>query len=140
MTREENCKQISLACVGSAHSVPPHWVCPCSWRVCFPSLHCSGSRLLCWELSAVGPGLHALPRSKLLMFRFSDTPQRHRPGWACVFCPSQVRAAPVTRCSMSTVAPYWRLRLNASPVPDPLFSGCIMGAQSQVCRVSLLGS
>ena len=25
----------------------PHWVCPRSWRVCFPSLHYSGSRLLC---------------------------------------------------------------------------------------------
>ena len=24
-----------------------HWVGPCSWCVCFPSLHCSGSRLLC---------------------------------------------------------------------------------------------
>ena len=24
-----------------------HWLCPCSRRVCFPSLHCSGSRLLC---------------------------------------------------------------------------------------------
>ena len=27
----------------------PHRVCPCSWRVCFPSLHCSGFRLLCRE-------------------------------------------------------------------------------------------
>ena len=24
----------------------PYWVCPRSWCVCFPSLHCSGSRLL----------------------------------------------------------------------------------------------
>ena len=23
-----------------------YWVCPCSWRVCFPCLHCSGFRLL----------------------------------------------------------------------------------------------
>ena len=30
------------------------------------------------ELSKAGPGLHALPRSKL--FRFSGTPQRHRLG------------------------------------------------------------
>ena len=26
---------------------PSHWVCPCSRRVCFPSLHHSGFRLLC---------------------------------------------------------------------------------------------
>ena len=25
----------------------PHWVCPCSWGLCFSGLHCSGSRLLC---------------------------------------------------------------------------------------------
>ena len=33
----------------------PHWVCPRSWRVCFPHLHCSGSRLLYreWALSCV---------------------------------------------------------------------------------------
>ena len=42
------------------------------------------------ELSKVGPGLHALPRSKPLRFRFSGTPQRHRLNWACVLCPSQV--------------------------------------------------
>ena len=28
----------------------PHWVCPHSLHVCFPSLHCSGSRLLCNSL------------------------------------------------------------------------------------------
>ena len=85
--------------------IHPHWVCPHSWRVCFPSLHCLGSRLLCQELSDAGPGLHVLPRSKPLRFRFSGTPQRRRLGWACVFCPSQVQAAQVTRCLASTVAP-----------------------------------
>ena len=25
----------------------PQWVCPCSWRVCFPGLRSLGSRLLC---------------------------------------------------------------------------------------------
>ena len=85
--------------------IQPQWVCPHSRCVCFPSLHCSGPRLLCRELSDAGPGLHALPRSKLLRFRFSGTPQRHRLGWACVLCPSQVRAAQVTRCLASAVAP-----------------------------------
>ena len=71
----------------------PHWVCPRSRCVCFPSLHCSGSRLLCWELSDAGPGLRALPRSKPLRFGYSGSPQRHRLVWACVLCPSQVRTA-----------------------------------------------
>ena len=33
------------------------------------------------DLSKVGPGLRALPMSKLLRFRVSGTPQRHRFGW-----------------------------------------------------------
>ena len=118
----------------------PHWVCPCSQRACFPSLHCLGSRLLCQELSEAGPGLYALPRSKLLRFRFLDTPQRRRLGWDCVLCPSPVRAAQVTRCLASAVAPTWGLRLVASPIPAARFSGCTMGVPSQVCCVSLLGS
>ena len=82
----------------------PHWVCPCSRFVHFPSLQFSGSRLLCWETDA-GPGLHALPMSKLFMFRILGTSQRHRLGWACVLCPSHFRAAQVTRCLGSTVSP-----------------------------------
>ena len=73
----------------------PHWVCPHSRRVCFPCLHCSGSRLLCRELSEAGPGLHASPRSKPLRFRHSGSPQRCTLGWACVLYPSQVQAAEV---------------------------------------------
>ena len=82
----------------------PHWVCPHSRRVCFPSLHCSGSRLLCWELSEASPGLYALSRSKPLRFRYLGSPQRRRLSWACILCPSQVRAAQVTRCLASAVA------------------------------------
>ena len=81
----------------------PHWVCPRSWRVCFPCLHCLGSRLLCWELSEGGPEFYALPRSKPLRFRYSGTPQRRRLAWACGLCSSQVRAAQVTRCLVSAV-------------------------------------
>ena len=53
----------------------PHWVCPCSQCVFFPCLHCLGSTLLCRELCEAGPGLYALPRSKLLRFRYSGTPE-----------------------------------------------------------------
>ena len=54
--------------------------------------------------------------------------------------PSQVRAAQVTRCLVSLVAPSWGVRLIASPVPAARFSGCTTGAPSQACRMSLLGS
>ena len=75
--------------------IQPPWVCPHSRCVCFPSLHCSDSRLLCWELSDAGPGLHALPRSKPLRFRFSG---------------------------YSTKAQTW-LGLCFAPVPGPSSSG-----------------
>ena len=115
----------------------PHGVCPHSWPVCFPGLHCSDSRLLCQELSEVGPGLHAFPRSKPLRFRFSSTPQRCRLGWGCVLCPSQVRAAQVTRCLESAHSPGV-VHLITSPVPATRFPGC--AAASQVCCASLLGT
>ena len=88
----------------------PHWVCPRSWHVCFPCLHCLGSRLLCWELSEASPGLYTLPRSKLLRFRYSGSPQRRRLGWACVFCPSQVQVAQVFgECSHCDLSPLLSL-------------------------------
>ena len=64
--------------------------------------HSSGSRLLRRELSEADPGLHAPPRSKPLRFRHSGSLQRRRLRWACVLCPSQVRAAQVM-CLASAV-------------------------------------
>ena len=87
--REEHCKQISVVC---AHSDSATLGLTRSRCVCFPSLHCSGSRLLCLQLSEAGPELRALPRSKpfRFRFRFSGTPQRRTLSQTCVLCPSQV--------------------------------------------------
>ena len=71
--------------------------------------HSSGSRLPRWEPSEAGPGLHAPPWSKPLRLRHSGSPQRRRLGWACVLCPSQVRAAPVFG---------ERGRCDSSPLPS----------------------
>ena len=69
------------------------------------SAHSSGSRLLLLEPSEASPGLDAPPRSKPLRFRHSGSPQRHRLGWACVLCPSQVRVGQVFgkhgRCNLA---------------------------------------
>ena len=107
MGREEHCKQITLACVGSACSVwvtlglPPFTACVLSLSIL---LRLQAPGCFAGELSKAGPGLCALPRSKLLRFRFLGTPQMHRLGWACVLCPSQVREAQVTRCLVSTLS------------------------------------
>ena len=75
--------QISLACVGSTCSVPATLALP-------PLMVCvlSPSILLRLQVALQGAGreLRALPRPKLLRFRFLGTPQRRRRGWACVLC------------------------------------------------------
>ena len=114
-----------------------HWACPCSQCVCFPSLHCSGSTLLCRELSEVSSGLRALPRSKPLKFRFLGTPQRHRLGWACVLCPSQVRAAQATRCLESALS-TGAIHLILSQVPADSFLGAQRECRCPRCAICLL--
>ena len=92
------------------------------------------------ELSKASSGLRALPRSKPLRFRFSGTPQRHRLGWACTLCPSQARAAQVTRCLARALTPGRGGCLIASPIPAAWFPGCAVRVPSQVCCVSPVGS
>ena len=100
---------------------------PLTRSVCFPRLHCSGSRLLCRELSKAGPGLCALPRSTPLRLRFTGTPQRHGLSWACVLCPSQVQAAQVTRCLTRALLPARRC-VSSTPRSQPLG---FLGAQRE---------
>ena len=109
-----------------------HWICPHPQHMRFPSLHLD-SRLLCQELSEAGPGLHALPRSKPLRFKFLSTPQRRRLSWACALCPSHVWASQVTRYLASAVTPRWAVHPTTSPVPAARLSGCTTGAPSQAC-------
>ena len=121
MGREEHCEQISLVCE-KCSQCPGHTGFACTHGLCaFLVYTAQAPGCSAGAPSKAGPGLCALPRSKTLKFRFSGTPQRHRLGWACVLCLSQVRAAQVTRCLASTVAPSWRLHLITSPVPATLF-------------------
>ena len=91
------------------------------------------------ELSEAGPGLRALPGSKL--FRFLGTPQMLRLGWAYLLCPS----FPGPSSSGSQVLGELTLHSGAvhlvtSLVPATWFPGCAATASSQVCRVAPLGS
>ena len=134
LEREEHCKHISLECVGSAHRVSDILGLSHSWCVCLNSLYCSDSRLLCQELFQVGPGLHALPRSKLLRFRHSTKAQT-RLGLCSVPFPG-----PSSSGDQLLGKRAHSLRPNASPIPAAWFSGCTTGTPSQVCHLSLLGS
>ena len=71
-----------------------------------------------------GPGLPVPTTSKPLRFRHLGSPQRCRLGWACVLCPSQVRAAQVMRCLVSAIAVTYLL-------PAARLSRCTTGAPSQ---------
>ena len=85
----------------------PHWVYSCLPCVCAFLVNTSQAPgCSAGKLSKVGPGLHALSRSKPLRFRFLGTPQRHRFGWAYILCPSQVPAAQVTRCLASVLSQF----------------------------------
>ena len=122
-------------CPGRTGFAPAHGVYP------FPVYTAQAPGCSAGELPKVGPGLRALPRSKLLRFRFrfSGTPQRHRLSWTCVLCPSHVRAAQATRCLTSTVTPRCGVSYT-SPIPAAQFAGWQQACPSQVGRVSLLGS
>ena len=108
-------------CLGHTGFASAHSVCA------FPVYIAQDPGCSAGGLTKARPGLSAFPRSKALKFMFSGTPQRRRLGWACVLCPSQVRAAQVTRCLASVVAAtYHRL-----PIPAARFSGCTASAPSQ---------
>ena len=118
-------------CMDHTGFAPAHGA--CAFLVCTAQAPgCSAG-----ELSKAGPAFRALPRSK--PFRFSDTPQRHRLGWACILCPSQVRAAQVTRC-LASALPQVGGASCYLPGPWCSFPGCAARALSQVCCVSPLGS
>ena len=51
---------------------------------------------------------------------------RGRLSWACILCPSQVRAAQVMKCLASMVAATYR-----TPIPATRFSGCTTSTPSQ---------
>ena len=55
----------------------PHWVCPSSRRLCFPGLHCSGSRLLYSLKRALGcmhfPGLSCSDSGSWGLYKGTDS-------------------------------------------------------------------
>ena len=121
-------------CLSHTGFAPAHGLCA------FPVYTAQSPGCSAGELPKAGPGLRALPRSKLLRFRFSGTSQRHRFCWACVLCPSQVRAAQVTRYLASALSSGGVVCLITSLVTAAWFPGCAAGALSQVCHMSPLGS
>ena len=85
-------------CLGHTGFAPAHGMCA------LPVYTAQAPGCSAGELSKASPGLCALPRPKPLRFRFLGTIQRHRLGWVCVLCPSQVQAAQVTGCLVNALS------------------------------------
>ena len=137
--RDEYCKQISLACVGSAHSIwttlglPQLKVARASWVYTAQTPGCSAG-----ALSKVGPEFCELPRFKLLRFRFSGSPQRHR-QLGMSFVPFLGPSSSGDQVAGERTLPSWAVHLITSRITAAWFPGCTAGAPTQVCCVSLLG-
>ena len=87
------------------------------------------------EVSKASPGLHALPGSEPLRFRFSGTPQRHRMGLSFAPFPGpssssdQVlceRALPGMQCILSPPQSQWLGFLGAPPERHLRFAVCLL--------------
>ena len=114
----------------------PHWVCSHSRRVCaFPVYTAQAPGCSARELSKAGPELCALPRSRVLGFRFLGTPQRL--CWACILCLSQVRGAQATRCLASALS---QVRGASYHLPGPSHSVSCVRSQSAASGVLCVSS
>ena len=93
----------------------PHWFCPRLQRVL------SQSTLLSLQaaLQGVGPELRALPRPKLLRFRFLDTAQRHRLSWACILYLPRPRSSGSQNLDEHTLPSVVRLIPSMVPTSFP---------------------
>ena len=118
-------------CLGHTGFAPAHGVCA------FPVYTAQSPGCSAGELSKAGPGLHALPRSKPLRFRFSTKAQT-RLGLR--FVPFPGPSSSGNQVLGKSPFPRWGLCLITSMVPVPQFPGCVAGMPSQLWLVSLLGS
>ena len=140
MGKKEHSKQISLAYVGSAHSVwatlgLPQLMVVCASPVFIAqALGCSAGML-----SKADPAFPALPRSKLLRFRFSATPQRHRLGWGA-FVPFLGPSSSGDQVLGECTVLGGPCILITSLILVARCPGCAVRAPSQVCHILLWGA
>ena len=139
---EEHCKRTPLACVGSARSLWSTLGLRQLTAACaFPVYTAQAPGRSPWVLSKVDPAFRALPRSKLLRFRFSGTLQRAQtwlgmrlvpspglsssdhqglgertvPGGPCTLIASLVLSAPWQHHLWCAVCLLWGVHLGLPP-------------------------
>ena len=138
--REEHCKQISLACVGCAHSV---WTTlglpPLTVRVLSQStlLRLQVALQGSYSMQALGfvhfPGLSCSGSGSWILHKGTDSV-------GCAFRPFPGLSSLGDQVLGECTVPGGLCILITSLVPATQFPGCTTRALSQVCRVSPLGS
>ena len=108
-------------CMGHTGFAPAQGMCV------FPIYTAQAPDCSAGALSKVGPGFRALPRSELLRFRFSGTPQWHKLSWMCILCP--VLSSSGDQVLGECTVPGGRCVLITSSVPALGF----LGAQREHC-------
>ena len=122
-----------LACLDHTGFSPAHGTCA------FPVYTAQAPGCSAGELSKAGSGFLALPRSKLLRFRFSGTPQRQT--WLGMrFLPFQCPSSSGDQLLGERTVPGGLCILITFPVPAAQFPGCARKTPSLMCCVSPLGS
>ena len=135
--REGHCKQIPLACVGSAHSGWTTLGLPQS-RVAYRYRVYTAQSPECSAIALSQVALHFMHFPDLnhsgswVLCRGTDL------GWLCILCPSQVRTSQVTS-DWQAHCPMWTVHLVHLPGPAFQLPRCTTTAQSQVCCVFHLG-
>ena len=137
--REGHCRQITLACVGSARSGWATLGLPQPETAC-ASWFCTAQSPGCFArtLSQVGPAFPALPRSKLL--RLSGAVQGQRPRWVVHFVPFPGPSSSGKWVLGHRSAPGGLCILFACLVLAAQSPGCAVRALSQGCHASPLRS
>ena len=140
MGREEHCKQISVACVGSACNVwatlglPPLTACVLSWstllrlQVALPGNCLSGPWVVCTSQVYV---------AQVQVLGYS-TKAQNRLGLR--FVPFPGLSSSDDQVPGECILPRWVVHLITSPVSAARFPGCTARVPSQVCRVFPLRS
>ena len=121
-------------CLGHTGFAPTHGLCA------FLVYTAQAPGFSAGELSKVGPGFCALPRSKLLRFRFLGYSTKAQTQLVVCFIPFPGPSLSHVQVLGKCTIPGGPCVLITSLVPAARFPGCAMRALSQVFCVSPLGS
>ena len=113
---------------------------PAHGGLCFPSLHCSGSRLFCRGIVRSGPCISCTFQVWAAQVQVRGHSTKAQNQFGVHFVPFPGSSSSGDQVLGKHTVPGVPYVLITSPVPTTWFLGYTVRALSQVCYVSLLGS